>query len=100
MNLSDVSTDPGVVVQARVVVGTVELSQTDAGQTRQINNRVLLLPSWRSGHMEEAADLPSAVRAQIENFFISVDKFSDIKVEVRGWASAKKAMRFVAAHQR
>jgi inorganic pyrophosphatase len=97
--LSDVSTYPGVVVQGRVV-GMLELLQTDAGEKPQINNRVLLLPSWRAGHLEEASDLPNAVRAQIEHFFVSIDKFTDIKVAVRGWASAKKAMRFVKTHQR
>jgi len=99
MILSDVSTYPGVVLQGRVA-GMLQLLQTDAGKKPEINNRVLLLPSWLSGHVEEASDLPKAIRAQIEHFFVSVDQFTDITVEVRGWASAKKAMRFIIKHQR
>lgn len=56
MILSDVSTYPGVVLQGRVA-GMLELVQTDAGKKPQINNRVLLIPSWLSGRLEDASDL-------------------------------------------
>ena len=99
MILSDVSTYPGVVLQGRVA-GMLELVQTDAGKKPQINNRVLLIPSWLSGHLDDASDLPKAIRAQIEQFFVSVDQFTDKDVRVRGWASPQKAMRFIVAHRR
>ena len=81
-------------------VGMVELVQTEAGGKPEINNRIVLLPQWRDARLEEASDLPGEVRAQIESFFVSTALFTDKQVRVKGWASAKKAMRFVDAHRR
>jgi inorganic pyrophosphatase len=77
----------------------VELVQTDSGGKPEINNRVVLLPRWRDSHLEEASDLPGEVRAQIERFFVNTALFTAKKVQVKGWASAKKATRFIDAHR-
>jgi inorganic pyrophosphatase len=98
MVLNDVPTYPGIVMQCRPV-GMVELVQTDSGGKPEINNRVVLLPRWRDSHLEEASDLPAEVRAQIERFFVNTALFTAKKVQVRGWASAKKATRFIDAHR-
>jgi hypothetical protein len=39
------------------------------------------------------------IRAQIEDFFIGVAEFTDKKVQIRDWTSAKKTMRFLDAHR-
>jgi inorganic pyrophosphatase len=99
MILNDIPTYPGVLVRCRPI-GMVELVQSESGGKAEINNRVVLLPQWRDAHLEEASDLPGEVRAQIENFFVSTAKFTDKQVHVKGWASAKKATRFIDAHRR
>ncbi|MDQ6917701.1 MAG: inorganic diphosphatase [Pseudomonadota bacterium] len=99
MLLNDVATYPGVLVRARPI-GMVELVQSDAGAKPEINNRVVLLPEWRDAHLEEASDLPADVRAQIESFFVHTALFTDKRVRVKGWASAKKAVRFIDSRRR
>jgi len=99
MILNDAPTYPGIVVRCRPI-GMVELLQIESGGKPELNNRIVLLPQWRDERFEEASDLPDDVRAQIENFFVSTAKFTDKRVRVKGWASAKKAMRFVDAHRR
>lgn len=99
MLLNDVATYPGILVRARPI-GMVELVQSDGKAKAEINNRVVLLPQWRDQHLEEASDLPEDVRAQIESFFVQTTRFTDKEVSVRGWASAKKATRFIETHRR
>jgi inorganic pyrophosphatase len=99
MILNDVATYPGVLVRCRAI-GMVELMQSESGGKPELNNRIVLLPEWRDAHLEEASDLPGEVRAQIENFFVSTAKFTDKQIRIKGWAPAKKAMRFIDAHRR
>ena len=99
MILNDVPTYPGILVRCRPI-GMVELVQRESGGKAELNNRIVLLPQWRDAHLEEASDLPGEVRAQVENFFVSTAKFTDKQVRIKGWASARKAMRFIDAHHR
>jgi inorganic pyrophosphatase len=99
MILNDAPTYPGIVVRCRPI-GMVELEQTESDSKPELNNRIVLLPQWRDKSFEEASDLPADVRAQIESFFVSTAKFTDKHVRIKGWASAKNAMRFVDAHRR
>jgi inorganic pyrophosphatase len=87
------------VVRCRPI-GMVELVQTESDSKPELNNRVVLLPQWRDKSFEEASDLPAEMRSQIESFFVSTAKFTDKHVRIKGWASAKNAMRFVDAHRR
>ena len=76
-------------------------SWCNANQSKaELNNRIVLLPQWRDAHLEEASDLPGEVRAQVENFFVSTAKFTDKQVRIKGWASARKAMRFIDDHRK
>jgi inorganic pyrophosphatase len=99
MILNDVPTYPGILVRCRPI-GMVELVQRESGGKAELNNRIVLLPQWRDAHLEEASDLPGEVRAQVENFFVSTAKFTNKQVRIKGWASARKAMRFIDAHHR
>ena len=99
MILNDVPTYPGILVRCRPI-GMVELVQRESGGKPELNNRIVLLPQWRDAHLEEASDLPGEVRAQVENFFVSTAKFTNKQVRIKGWASARKAMRFIDAHHR
>jgi inorganic pyrophosphatase len=99
MILNDVPTYPGILVRCRPI-GMVELVQRESGGKPELNNRIVLLPQWRDARLEEASDLPAEVRAQVENFFVSTAKFTDKQVRIKGWASARKAMRFIDAHHR
>ncbi len=96
--LNDVPTHPGVVIACHPI-GMVKLLQTEPGAATEINNRVVLLPEWRDAHLEEASDLPGQVRDHIENFFVSAAKFTDKQVHIKGWASAKRALRFIESHR-
>lgn len=99
MILNDVATYPGVLIRCRAIA-MLELMQSESGGKPELNNRIVLLPTWRDAQLEEASDLPGEVRAQIENFFVSTAKFTDKQVSVRGWTTAKKAMQFIDAHRR
>ena len=87
---------PGVVLPCRLL-GMVEIEQRDGGGKPQINNRLITTPAWNEPlrELEEARDLPKHIREQLERFFVAVTGFTDKKVKIRGWASRRKAFRFL-----
>jgi inorganic pyrophosphatase len=54
-------------------LGVVELVQEEKTQCPVQNPRLILMPVWhdRMGELERAADLPSRIKEEIEQFFTS-----------------------------
>jgi inorganic pyrophosphatase len=87
---------PGVLLPCRLL-GMVEVEQRDGDSAPQTNNRIIATPSWHEAlsALQEARDLPKAVRREIEQFFVSAVAFTGKRVAIQGWASAKKAAAFI-----
>ncbi len=87
---------PGVVLPCRIL-GMVELDQREGSKASIGNNRIVATPSWHEAlaSLQEAGDLPHAIRKQIEQFFRTADMFTGKKATVKGWANAKHARRFI-----
>ena len=68
----EASTYPGALLPCRPL-GVVEMDQDDKDGKRERNDRVIVIPSWhdRLGELERASELPSALREEIEHFFLS-----------------------------
>jgi inorganic pyrophosphatase len=100
--LHDMGTYPGVVLPCRAI-GVVELTQRNEKGKRERNDRVIAIPLWhdRLGELERATDLPTRLRDEIEQFFLSATFFTGKKPKIIGWKSARKAASLVnAARQR
>jgi len=100
MVLHHESTYPGVILPCRVL-GMVAVKQSEKGKNAAINNRIIATPCWHQAlsTLEEAKDLPGAVREQLENFFVAAVAFTGKKVEIKGWRSAKQARSFIEEKQ-
>ncbi|MFY9986346.1 MAG: inorganic diphosphatase [Chthoniobacterales bacterium] len=99
--LHEANTYPGALLPCRPV-GVVEMEQDNKDGKRERNDRVIVIPSWheRLGELERAGELPSALRAEIEHFFLSTTFFSAKNAEVLGWKGPKKASSTIeAAHK-
>src|SRR6202047_219777 len=68
----EASTYPGALLPCRPL-GVVEMDQDDKDGKRERNDRVIVIPSWhdRLGELDGASDLPSALRDEIEHFFLN-----------------------------
>jgi len=71
----------------------VEMDQDDKDGKRERNDRIIVIPSWhdRLGELERASELPSALREEIEHFFLNTTFFSAKNAKVLGWKGPKKA---------
>jgi inorganic pyrophosphatase len=87
---------PGVVLPCRIL-GMVEIEQREGKAKPEVNNRVIATPNWHEAlsTLEEARDLPSSVRKQIEQFFVSSVAFTGKKLTIKGWGSSKKTKAFI-----
>jgi inorganic pyrophosphatase len=87
---------PGVVLPCRIL-GMVEVEQREDKSKPKANNRIIATPCWHEAlsTLEEARDLPSSVRKQIEQFFVSSVAFTGKELTINGWASSKKTKEFI-----
>jgi inorganic pyrophosphatase len=90
------STYPGIVLPCRTL-GMVEVRQDGEDGKRQSNNRVIALPIWndRLGDLEKAKDLPKRIRAELEQFFLSVTFFTAKNACIRGWIGKTQTEAFI-----
>ena len=90
--LHEAATYPGALLPCRPL-GVVEMDQDDKDGKRERNDRIIVIPSWhdRLGELERASELPSALREEIEHFFLSTTFFSAKNAKVLGWKGPKKA---------
>jgi inorganic pyrophosphatase len=96
--LHDMGTYPGVVLPYRAI-GVVELTQRNVHGRRERNDRVTALPLWhdRLGELERVTDLPSRLRKEIEQFFLSATFFTGKEPKILGWKNAHKATAVIKA---
>jgi len=87
---------PGVVLPCRIL-GMVEINQREARGKPEVNNRIIATPRWHQAlsTLDEARDLPKAVRRQIEQFFVSSVAFTGKQITVKGWGSARMTKAFI-----
>jgi inorganic pyrophosphatase len=90
--LHEASTYPGVVLPCRPL-GVVETDQEEKDSKRERNDRVIVMPAWhdRVGEFEHPSDLPSRLKEEIEQFFLSTTFFTAKKPAILGWRGPKKA---------
>ena len=86
------STYPGALLPCPPL-GVVEMDQDDKAGKRERNDRLIVIPAWhdRLGELERASELTSALRDEIEHFFLSTTFFSAKNAEVLDWKGPKKA---------
>jgi inorganic pyrophosphatase len=94
--LHEASTYPGVVLPCRPL-GVVEMDQEEKEGERERNDRVIVLPAWhdRVGEFEHPSDLPTRLREEIEQFFLSTTFFTAKKPAILGWKGPKKASSII-----
>ncbi len=93
----DAASYPGTVVRCRAV-GVVRLEQDRKGGGGRIrNDRLILLPVKyeRGAPVEDADDLPSRLREEIEQFFLMTVVFGKKNPRVLGWGGAAEAEALV-----
>ena len=90
--LHEASTYPGVVLPCRPL-GVVEMDQEEKNGERKRNDRVIVMPAWhdRVGELEHPSDLPSRLKEEIEQFFLSTTFFTAKKPAILGWRGSKRA---------
>ena len=94
--LHEASTYPGVVLPCRPL-GVVEMDQEEKEGKRERNDRVIVMPSWhdRLGEFEHASELPTRLREEIEQFFLSTTFFTAKKPKILGWKGPKRASSLI-----
>jgi inorganic pyrophosphatase len=94
--LHEASTYPGVVLPCQPL-GVVEMDQEEKGGQRERNDRVIVMPAWhdRVGEFEHPSDLPTRLREEIEQFFLSTTFFTAKKPVILGWKGPKKASAII-----
>jgi len=99
--LNDVSTYPGVVIGCDVLGMLVLDQEVDGEARREINNRVVVRPSWeRRLAYADVSELHDRVREEIEQFFLNVTFFTSKNARLLGWKGRAEAEAFVRARQR
>jgi inorganic pyrophosphatase len=96
MVLHDFASSPGVLLTCRIL-GMVKVVQREGAAKPEINNRIIATPAWHSPlePFADARDLPTAARAQLEQFFVTAAEMTGKRVNIKGWASSKAAGRFI-----
>jgi inorganic pyrophosphatase len=94
--LHEASTYPGVVMPCRPL-GVVEMDQEEKNGKRERNDRVIVMPAWhdRVGEFESPSELPTRLREEIEQFFLSTTFFTAKKPEILAWKGPKKASSLI-----
>jgi inorganic pyrophosphatase len=99
--LHEASTYPGVVLPCRPL-GVVEMDQEEDDGQRERNDRVIVMPAWhdRVGEFEHPSDLPTRLREEIEQFFLSTTFFTAKKPAILGWQGPKKASSLIKKYNK
>jgi inorganic pyrophosphatase len=91
--LSDAGTYPGVVYACRAL-GVLQVSQnSEQHRGRERNDRVIAVPvrAPRADGVTDARQLGSRVRAELEQFFLAVQKLTEKNAEIVGWDGPEAA---------
>jgi inorganic pyrophosphatase len=93
---ADEPTPPGVIVPCRIV-GVLQALQSAPGQAAQRNDRFLAVSSHghSHSHWHDLPDLPDAMLAQLEQFFVEYDRRRGIEFRPIGRALAAAARQLL-----
>ncbi len=96
MLLTDLGSQPGIVVPSRVI-GALRVEQVRDGGPAKRNDRIMLMPcnDHRRQHITDVSNLQSRVCDEIEAFFVASLALTGKNTEFRGWADAAEARALV-----
>jgi len=96
MVLSEGTTSPGLVIQARPI-GVVRLEQNrKKGGGRERNDRIIAVAASAVRYpVRSAAELAPRMREELERFFVNIVFFEDKAPALLGWGDAGEAWQVV-----
>jgi inorganic pyrophosphatase len=96
MVLHDAATFPGLVLTCKVI-GVLQVEQRSNGKKSERNDRIFAVP--RGSHAEkdfsDVRELTSAMREELEKFFIAIDELEDKQLKIIGWKGPKAAFKSI-----
>jgi inorganic pyrophosphatase len=95
MLIHDAATSPGLVLRCQVI-GALLTVQIQKGK-KERNDRLIAVPthSHLERNLNNAHALPSAIREELEKFFLATDELEDKKLKFEGWVGPKHALRLL-----
>jgi len=96
MVLHDAATFPGLVLTCKVI-GVLQVKQRSKGKKSERNDRIFAVP--RGSHAEkdfsDVRQLSSAMREELEKFFIATDELEDKQLKILDWKGPKAALKAI-----
>jgi inorganic pyrophosphatase len=96
MVLHDAATFPGLVLTCKII-GVLQVEQRSKGTKSERNDRIFAVP--RGSHAEkdfsDVRELSSAMREELEKFFIATDELEDKQLKILGWKGPKAALKAI-----
>jgi inorganic pyrophosphatase len=96
MVLHDAATFPGLVLTCKII-GVLQVEQRSDGKKAERNDRIFAVP--RGSHAEkdfsDVRELTSAMREELEKFFIATDELEDKRLKILGWKGPKVALKTI-----
>lgn len=96
MVMHDAATFPGLVLTCKII-GVLQVEQHSNGKKSERNDRIFAVP--RGSHAEkdfsDVRELSSAMREELEKFFVATDELEDKKLKILGWKGPKAAFKAV-----
>ncbi len=96
MILHDAATFPGLVLTCKII-GVLQVEQRSNGKKSERNDRIFAVP--RGSHAEkdfsDVRELTSAMREELEKFFIATDELEDKQLKILGWKGPKVALKAI-----
>src|SRR5215469_2436219 len=96
MVLHDAATFPGLVLICNII-GVLQVEQRTNGKKSERNDRIFAVP--RGSHAErdfsDVRELTSAMREELEKFFIATDELEDKQLKILGWKGPKAALKTI-----
>ena len=98
--MHDSPTSPGLVVRCRIA-GALKVEQMEDGKSER-NDRFIVVPDHdhRAKNLDDARDLPKAVKSEIKKFFEASVATEDKELKFLGWAGPKEAMKLIKAGEK
>jgi inorganic pyrophosphatase len=95
MVIHDAATFPGIVLTCRII-GVLQIEQSSKGKSER-NDRVFAVPKRSHAELglQDVRDLSTAIRQELEKFFIATDELEDKRLRILGWKGPKAAMKSV-----
>jgi inorganic pyrophosphatase len=96
MVLHDAATFPGLVLTCNII-GILQVEQRSNRKRSERNDRIFAVP--RGSHAEkdfsDVRELTTAMREELEKFFIATDELEDKQLKIIGWKGPKAALKAI-----